>query len=152
MKIIIDRVYKYPKYTVGEVYVNGNFYCYSMEDTDRGLHVDMPMRYLRERKVYGETAIPCGTYEVIIDYSPKFKRYMPHVMYRNEEDKLVEVPSFSGIRLHPLNTAEDSLGCIGFGDWQGSNRIVNSKAYTAMLTDKIQKARNKKEKVILEIR
>ena len=151
MKIIIDRVYKYPKYTVGEVWVNGDFFAYSMEDVDRGLHVDMPMRYMRERKVYGETAIPCGSYEVIVDYSPKFKKYMPHVMYRTDEDKLVEVPCFSGIRLHPFNTAEESLGCIGFGDWQGTNRIVNSKSYTAMLTDKIQKARNKKEKVVLEI-
>lgn len=151
MKILIDRNYKYPKYTVGEVYVNGTFYCYSMEDIDRGLHTDMPMRYFKERKVYGETAIPCGTYEVIIDWSPKFKRYMPHVMWRNADGKLVEVPGFSGIRLHPLNTAEDSLGCIGFGDWKGSNRIVNSKTMTSIITDKIQAARNEKETVILEI-
>lgn len=151
MKIIIDRVYKYPKYTVGEVYVNGNFYCYSMEDTDRGLHVDMPMRYLRERKVYGETAIPCGTYEVIIDYSPKFKKYMPHVLFRNDEDKLVEVPCFSGIRIHCGNTDKDTLGCLMFGDWQGAATLVKSKPITSNLIDAIQKARNKKEKVILEI-
>lgn len=151
MKIIIDRVYKYPKYTVGEVWVNGDFFAYSMEDVDRGLHVDMPARYMRERKVYGETAIPCGSYEVIIDYSPKFKKYLPHVMFRNDEDKLVEVPCFSGIRLHPFNTAEESLGCIAFGDWKGVSRIVNAKAKTNELTDMIQKARNKKDKVILEI-
>lgn len=151
MKILIDRNYKYPKYTVGEVYVNGNFYCYSMEDTDRGLRVDMPMRYLKERKVYGATAIPCGSYEVIIDWSPKFKMYLPHVMYRNGEGKLVEVPGFSGIRLHAGNTAEDTLGCIMFGDWRGSASLVKSKPYTNNLIDMIRNARSGKEKVILEI-
>ena len=151
MKILIDRNYKYPKYTIGEVYVNGNFYCYSLEDTDRGLHVDMPMRYFKERKVYGETAVPCGVYEVIIDWSPKFKKYMPHVMYRNADGKLVEVPGFSGIRIHSLATSKDTLGCIGFGDWNGGDRLINSRAITANLVDRIQKARNEKEKVVLEI-
>ena len=131
MKIIIDRVYKYPKYTVGEVYVNGNFYCYSMEDTDRGLHVDMPMRYMRERKIYGETAIPCGTYEVIIDYSPKFKKYMPHVLFRNDEDKLVEVPCFSGIRIHCLSPQTEILTEMGWQDYKSfcDNPAENCYSY-----------------------
>lgn len=151
MKILIDRNYKYPKYTVGEVYVNGTFYCYSLEDTDRGLHVDMPMRYFKERKVYGETAIPCGVYEIIIDWSPKFKKYMPHVMWRNADGKLVEVPGFSGIRLHSGANSSNTLGCIMFGRWEGGDRLIASPAITSNLVGKIEKARNEKETVILEI-
>lgn len=151
MKILLDRNYKYPTYTIGEVYVDGDFYCYSLEDTDRGLHVDMPARYFKERKIYGETAIPCGTYEIVIDWSVKFKKYMPRVMWRNQDGKLVEVPGFSGIRIHQGNTAKDTLGCILFGDWEGGASLVRSKPFTENLCDRIQKARNKKEKVVLEI-
>lgn len=152
MKIIIDRVYKYPKYTVGEAYVNGDFYCYSLEDVDRGLHVDMPKRYFDDIKVLGETAIPTGTYEVIIDFSKKFQKWMPHVMWRNKNDKLVEVPGFSGIRLHSLASSKDTLGCIGFGDWKGGDRLYGSPAITSNLVDKINKAWKEKEKIILEVR
>ncbi len=125
MKILIDRNYKYPKYTVGEVYVNGTFFCYSMEDIDRGLHTDMPMRYFKERKVYGETAIPCGVYEVIIDWSPKFKKYMPHVMWRNADGKLVEVPGFSGIRLHCIHPDTEILTEYG---WQNYKSFCDNPA------------------------
>ena len=152
MKIIIDRVYKYPKYTIGEVYVNGDFYCYSLEDVDRGLHTELPMRYFKERKVYGETAIPRGIYEVVIDWSVKFKKYMPHVLWRNADGKLVEVPGFSGIRLHSLASSKDTLGCIGFGDWKGGDRLYGSPAITSNLVDKINNAWKAKDKIILEVR
>lgn len=152
MKILLDRNYKYPKFTVSDVYIDGNFYSYAMEDVDRGLFVNMPIRYLKERKVYGETAIPHGEYEVVVDWSPHFKKYMPHVKWRNADGVLTEVPGFSGIRIHSLNTAEQSQGCIGFGDWNGGNRIINSKQITANLTEKIGNAVKKGEKVTLEIR
>ena len=151
MKIILNRLWKYPSYTISRVDVNGTFFCYALEDTDRGLHVDMPKRYFDDIKVLGETAIPTGTYEVIIDFSKKFQKWMPHVLWRNKNDKLVEVPGFSGIRIHKGNTAKDTMGCILIGDWEGGSCLVRSKPYTDNLYDKIWKARNKNEKVVLEI-
>ena len=60
----------------------------------------------KEKKVYGETCIPYGTYKVVINKSPKFKRLMP---------RLLDVPHFDGILIHSGNTEKDSAGCIILG-------------------------------------
>ena len=90
-----------------------------MEDKDRGLTKDMPMAEIKKRKVYGETAIPAGEYEVRMTYSPKYKRRMPQVM---------DVPGWTGVRMHSMNEAKDSLGCIGMGKNDKPGWISNSRA------------------------
>ena len=122
MHVLIDR--KWPKrdYTIGLVYINDTFFCNSMEDCDRGLQQWMSVPEIEAAKVYGETAIPKGKYIVTMDYSPKYKRAMPHIM---------NVKGFSGIRIHSLNTAKDSFGCIGFGYNDKKGWISNSRATCA---------------------
>lgn len=142
MKIIIDRIVKNDTYTIGEAYLNGTFYSYTMEDKDRGLRQDMTLKEIMAIKIKGKTAIPTGTYNVAYTYSPKFKRKLP----------LVEnVKGYSGIRIHPLNTAEQSEGCIGFGLWPGKGRITNSADYTNHLVSLIEKAVGLGKTVTLEI-
>ena len=81
-----------PRNTIGHLYIDGEFFCYTLEDEVR----------LRGHKVYGKTAIPTGTYKVIVDMSKRFRRYMPRIL---------QVPDFTGVRLHGGNTAEDTHGC-----------------------------------------
>lgn len=106
MEVVIERAWKRDKYTVGRFFINGERFCESLEDKDRGLRQDMNIKEIKRIKVYGETAIPTGRYRVKMTYSPKFKRMMPEIL---------GVKGFSGIRIHSGNTAKDSLGCILLG-------------------------------------
>lgn len=106
MEAKLERAWRLETYTVGKVFVDGKRFSESMEDKDRGLTQDMPLDEIKRVKVYGETAIPTGTYTVKMTYSQKYKRMMPEVL---------NVPGYSGIRIHSGNTAKDSLGCILLG-------------------------------------
>lgn len=141
MTIRIDRKWKKAEYTISRVYINGSYFgCNSLEDTDRGLLQTMQISELQRRKVKGKTAIPRGYYDVRITYSPKYKRMMPLV---------VDVPAFSGIRLHSLNKPEDSEGCIGFGKNDKVGWISDSKYWTDKICRLIETTLNKGEKVTL---
>lgn len=94
--------------TIGRLYINGYFECYTLEDK---------VRPEGEPKVFGETAIPEGRYEVVIDYSPHFGRDMPH---------LLSVPNFEGIRIHWGNVSKDTEGCLLLGHTAGKDFIGHS--------------------------
>lgn len=89
------------------MFIDGKFECYTLEDITR-----------TGAKVYGETAIPSGTYRLVIDWSNRYGRKMPHVL---------DVPGFDGIRIHAGNTAVDTLGCILLGKTKGTDSIGQSK-------------------------
>jgi hypothetical protein len=93
--------------------------------------------------VFGETAIPAGNYKVVIDYSPRFKRELPHIL---------NVPGFEGVRIHPGNTSEDTEGCILVGKtWAGTNFIGQSRKAFEELFAKMKAAVAAKEEIELEI-
>jgi hypothetical protein len=94
MNLIVERRWLGDKETIGKLFINGVFFCYTLEDA------------IRENKIPGETAIPYGTYPVILSYSPKFKRIMPEIL---------NVPNFTGIRIHSGITPEDTAGCLLVG-------------------------------------
>lgn len=106
MELKLKRIAKKETYTIGRLYIDGVRYCDTLEDTDRGLKQSDGAEICKEKKVKGKTAIPTGTYTVVITYSPKFKRLMP---------KVLNVHSFQGILIHPGNTSEDTEGCILVG-------------------------------------
>ena len=121
--------------TISNVTVNGDFICFFLEDKDRKLEDG-------GTKVYGRTAIPRGFYEIKMDYSPKYKKNMPHVL---------DVPQFEGIRIHPGNQADDTEGCLIPGldyktDWVSESKIAYEKLLSMMLN-----AWTAGEKVTLEI-
>jgi hypothetical protein len=95
MKLTLKRRYLKEDYTIGDLYLNGQFFCNTLEDTTRDLHRDGSFSK-GEQKVYGKTSIPFGTYQVVLNKSPKFKRVLP---------RLVDVPHFTGILIHRGNTA-----------------------------------------------
>lgn len=109
MHITILRKHATDDCTIGELYIDGTFFCFTLEDE------------IREVKVKDETAIPAGLYNIKINYSPKFKEFMPLI-----ED----VPGFDGIRIHAGNNDDETSGCIlvGMSVSLKDCRLVRSRA------------------------
>lgn len=96
--------------TIGKVALDGEPFCYSLEDAVRPENV----------KIKGKTAILPGKYVVEMTYSPKYERDMPHI--RN-------VVGFKGVRIHGGNDHEDTEGCPLFAaNWGGQKTIWGSKS------------------------
>lgn len=134
MKLRVERLWKKPTYTVGRLYVDGKLYCNTLEDVVRDLD--------KEAKVPGKTAIPAGTYKVIFNWSPKFERNLP---------RLLNVPHFDGILIHPGNTADDSAGCILVGKNTEVGRLTQSRYTSDCLNVLIEDAQRHGEEIIIEI-
>lgn len=103
MELTVIRKTFTPNSTIGDFLIDGSFHCYTLEDCVR-----------TGPKVPGATAIPEGRYEVAIDMSTRFQRLMPHIL---------DVPNFSGIRIHKGNTDADTEGCVLLGMDKGVDRI-----------------------------
>ena len=126
MEIVIKRIANRPTYTIGRIYVDGVYLCDTIEDTDRGLRQDMPVAEIRRIKVMHETAIPAGTYKVIVNMSPAKGRLLP---------RLLDVPGFEGILIHRGNTAADSSGCIIVGENKVVGKVINSTHHELKLVE-----------------
>lgn len=142
MKLKLKRLYPKSTYTIGKLYINDKYFCDTIEDKVRDLNKDGDLNDLGETKVYGKTAIPYGTYEVEVTYSPKFKRKLPLIK---------NVPHFEGIRIHRGNYATDSSGCIITGENKIKGGVINSTPYEIKITSLITEAQNKGEKITIEI-
>lgn len=125
MDLKLKRIFRGDKYTIGRLYIDGNYYCDVLEDTDRGLSNDMSEEEIKRIKIYGRTAIPKGTYKVEVTYSPKFKRYLPI---------LLNVKGYTGIRIHSGNSHEDTLGCLLVGFNKEKGKVLNSRVTSDKLT------------------
>lgn len=134
MKLRVERLWKKPAYTVGRLFVDGKFFCNTLEDTVRDLS--------NEKKVYGKTAIPYGEYKVVYNWSPKFGRNLP---------RLLNVPAFEGILIHPGNTADDSAGCILVGKNTEVGRLTESRYTFDKLNVLIEDAQRRGESITIEI-
>ena len=134
MKLKVERLWKKPGYTVGRLYVDGKFFCNTLEDTVRDLN--------RVGKIPGKTAIPYGEYKVVFNWSPKFGRNLP---------RLLNVPAFEGILIHPGNTADDSSGCILVGKNTEVGRLTESRYTSDKLNVLVEDAQRKGESITIEI-
>ena len=116
MKIVVVRDTFTENSTIGKMLIDGAFFCYTLEDT------------IRDTKIAGETAIPYGTYKVIVNMSNRFKRLMP---------LLLNVPNFEGVRIHAGNVKADTHGCILVGATKGKDFIGDSKVTFNKLMTKL---------------
>ena len=140
MELLLKRIYKGDKYTIGKLYINGKWFCNTIEDKVRSLPKDCPYtskgRNCKcKEKIYGETAIPAGTYKVILSYSNKFKRILPEIL---------NVPHFLGIRIHKGNTEQDSAGCVILGENKVKGKVINSIDTFNKLFTKLKTSNNLK--------
>lgn len=111
MKIHLSRHTFTEQSTIGSIYIDGQWECFTIEDRVRDLKPD------GSGKIAGVTAIPEGEYEVVIDKSHRFNRLMPHIL---------GVPFFSGVRIHAGNTAADTEGCPLLGQKRGPDVVYSS--------------------------
>ena len=121
MKLLLKRIHRTESSTIGELYVDGVFECYTLEDIERDV------------KIKSETAISKGTYKVIITMSNRFKRLLPLLM---------NVPNFQGVRIHSGNTNHDTEGCILVGQTRSKDFIGKSRKAFDILFKKMQKAKS----------
>lgn len=135
MELKLVRDYLTSGFTHGKLYVNGVFQCYTLEDADRELERG-------GKKVYGKTAIPLGKYPVVVNRSTRFKVDMP---------LLVDVPQFTGVRIHTGNTDADTEGCILVGEMRGKASVLSSRAAYAKLFQMIQDAYLREEAITISI-
>lgn len=134
MKLRVERLWKKDTYTIGKLYVDDKYFCNTLEDTVRDLS--------KEKKIPGKTAIPYGEYKVVFNWSPKFGRNLP---------RLLNVPAFEGILIHPGNTANDSAGCILVGKNTEVGRLTESRYTSDKLNVLIEDAQRRGESITIEI-
>ena len=150
MELRLDRIFRTNEYTIGELYVDGAYLCDTLEDPVRPLPEVCPntpkgIACKCKEKVYGDTAVPAGTYEVKLSYSNRFKRIMPEIL---------NVPHFLGIRIHKGNKTADTEGCILVGTWDGMKEdwVGSSKIVFDELMTLLEEATNNKEKVTITVK
>jgi len=119
MKLLLKRLHKTDKSTIGELSIDGKFECYTLEDVER------------KEKIFGKTAIPKGTYQVVMTMSNRFKKMMP---------LLLNVEGFTGVRIHSGNDATQTEGCLLLGTTRGQDFIGGSRDAIAKFYPKLQAA------------
>lgn len=135
MNLVLKRDVFANKFTLGRLLVDGRHFGFTCEDKDRKLEED-------GEKVYGETAIPRGKYQVVVTFSNRFKRPMP---------LLLGVPGFEGVRIHGGNTDADTLGCPLLGSQRTQTGVANCAAVNKALIELIEKAEDSGETVWITI-
>ncbi len=138
MKLKLVRESFGDTFTEGRLYINDEFECYTIEDTDRKLEEE-------GEKVYGKTAIPKGNYRVNISMSPRFKKPLIEIL---------NVPQFTGVRIHTGNSSANTEGCIIVGkdnkiaddDWIGQSKLAYEPLHA-----KVQEALTAGDLVTIEI-
>lgn len=122
MHLTLQRFEFTEQSTISNLFVDGVPFCFALEDCDRELET------YPERKEYGKTAVPRGRYKIILDYSNRFRRVLP---------RLLDVPGYVGVRIHPGNAPEDTEGCILPGstwkkDWVSNSRTTFNQLFAQM--------------------
>lgn len=124
INILVQRKWVVGDATLGELFLDGVFEAFTLEDTVRPI----------EQKVDGQTAIPAGTYKVIVDWSPRFQKNMLHIL---------DVPGFLGVRIHPGNAPKDTDGCLLVGQTMdlstgtvGGSRLAYEQLFRKLCDEK----------------
>lgn len=154
MDIVVKRIAKKSDYTIGKLYIDGIYFCDTIEDTDRGLTQDMPISEISRKKIAGKTAIPSGTYNLDMNtISPRFSKIS---FYKNlcngRVPRLLNVPGFVGVLIHVGNTAKDSEGCILVGKNKVVGQVVESRDTFKKLYDKLISAHKSGQSITIQIK
>lgn len=153
MELVLKRIAKRPKYTIGKLYIDGKYFCDTLEDCDRGLTSEMSEEKIRNIKVYARTAIPTGKYKLTLNVqSPKFSKKAAYRFCDGFLPRLNNVKGYEGILIHIGNTADDSAGCILVGENNVVGKVLNSTATFRKLYDILNDADRRDEKITIEVK
>lgn len=153
MKLRLVRKWKKEEYTIGQLYVDGVFFSNTIEDKDRGLSQNMTTSKILSIKKPGITAIPVGTYTITLAVqSQKYRKSKSMMEFCNAYmPRLVNVPGYSGVLIHPGNSASDTEGCIIPGKNDKIGWVSNSTQCFKDLYKRMKEASRKGEKITIEI-
>ena len=142
MKLVLKRINNQDNYCEGKLYIDGIYQCDVIEDVDRGLTNEMSITEIQSKKVYGETAIPKGNYQITLDVlSPKFKDRSWATFCEGKLPRLLDVPGYEGVLIHVGNDPiTDSLGCILVGQKTKDGWVSNSTQTFKNLYYKLKQA------------
>lgn len=133
MNLYLYRRVKTITYTVGKLYFWSEFQCNVLEPPVRrliDLNDDGDFDDADEGKVYGNTAIPAGKYQIKMQFSPHFQRQMPY---------LQNVPGFTAIMIHPGNSVDDTKACLLVGEYSKPGKLINSRQWSDLINKKLVK-------------
>ena len=142
MEIQVNRIARKDGYTIGRMSLNGVYFCDTLEDTDRGLNAAMSVDEILAKKIKAQTAIPTGKYDVILTFSPRFKRVLP---------LLLNVPGYQYIRVHNGKRPDSTEGCLLVGENKVKGQVINSRATLERLMSVLLECEKRKEKIIITI-
>ena len=143
MELNIKRIARRETYTVGRLYIDGKYFCDTLEDKDRGLRQDMPTAVIRATKRKGITAIPTGRYRVTLAVqSPKFSKRAIYQFCNGYLPRLINVPGYDGVLIHIGNTARDTEGCLLVGKNTQVGKVLDSRKTFIELYDRLLGAKD----------
>ena len=156
MELKLVRKYCKDEYTIGQLLVieNGKaiWVADTLEDKVRDYNKDGDLLDEGEEKVYSQTAIPYGKYEVKMTISPKFKNRYWAAIYGGIVPLIDNVKHFTGIRFHPAKTAADLSGGVGVGRNTLKGQLTQSTdMYFNLMDNYLIPAMNRNESITLEI-
>lgn len=141
MELRLKRIALRESYTIGKLYIDGTYFCDTCEDRVRDINKDGDLNDIGEGKVYGQTAIPYGTYKVTMNVqSPKYSQRAAYAWCKGYLPRLVDVPHFEGILIHAGNDATHSAGCILVGENKVRGKVINSMATLKRLVNLLMSA------------
>ena len=154
MRLLLERRWKKATYTIGVLSVDGVRFCETVEDRDRGLKQSDAVDWIRAKKVAGETAIPKGTYTVAMNVtSPKYAGVAWYWNFcRGKMPRLLAVPGFDGILIHPGTDALSTRGCILVGKNTKVGKLTESRACFQELYKLMKEAADRGETITIEIK
>lgn len=143
MEILLKRIAKKNLYTIGKLYIDGVYFCDTIEDKDRGLSQSMLLEEIKKIKVPNETAIPTGTYNVTLNVvSPKFKDRAWAKPYGGKVPRILNVPGFEGVLIHPGTDQNSTSGCVILGKNKIVGKVIESQATFKIFMTKIAGQKN----------
>ena len=152
MRLEVHRKYRKDAYTIGGLYIDGEFFCHTLEDKDRGLRQTDDIDRIKAVKVPSQTAIPIGRYKVSLDIvSPKYSGVAFYKsLCQGKVPRIMDVPGFDGILIHAGNTAADTSGCLLVGRNTAVGKVLESKATFTELYKRMKRAHDAGEEITIE--
>lgn len=153
MEVKVKRIARKQLYTIGKLYVNDEYICDTIEDTDRSLTNKMTSAQVLKKKVKDKTAIPTGTYQLTLKIqSPKYSKKAYFKKYCNAMmPRILNIPGFEGVLIHTGNTQLDSAGCLIVGYNKVVGKVVDSVKAFEKLYPILKTASDKNETIKITI-
>ena len=152
MELKLERRFPRDRYTIGKLYIDGKYFCDTLEDKDRGLTSNMSVAQICGVKIKGETAIPTGRYLVDMKtVSPRFGGRAQYQFCKGRLPRLCNTPGYQGVLIHCGNTAKDTEGCILVGENKERGKVLNSTATFRKVYAKLKAADERSEQIWITI-